>query len=90
MIKSQKVCGRHIWRVGSLVLAAGGGVAVGVEVGHLDDGAEGAHGAGALAPRRRAEAALEAALLQWCNSMDNFFRDIPNPIPNHVRGLRND
>ena len=47
----------------SLVLAAGGGVAVGVEVGHLDDGAEGAHGAGALAPSRRAEAALEAALL---------------------------
>ena len=46
-----------------LVLAADRGVALGVEVGHLDGGAEGAEGAGALAAGRRAEAALEAALL---------------------------
>ena len=54
-----------------------------MEVGHLDDGAEGAHGAGALAPCRGAEAALEAALLQGCNSIDIFGIS-------HAWGLRHD
>ena len=56
---------QHLVTHGNILshLAADCGVALGVQVCHLEGGAEGVEGAGALAAGRRAQPALEAALL---------------------------
>ena len=91
---------QHLVTHGNILshLAADCGVALGVQVCHLEGGAEGVEGAGALAAGRRAQPALEAALLaepavevlrfkfQWVRIRIRNHQEALNTTPNPVPG----